>query len=85
MHLKSEKLFFSTVPGQVQRTLTQGNGKLLHYTLPKLNGSMFYLVLGHCTPKITSNGGDYNKKSGHATTRGIESGPLLRKAILFFN
>ncbi len=84
MHLKSAKLFFSTVPKQDQHTLTQDNGMFFLYTLHKLNGFMFYLVLGLCMPKITSNGVDLNKKNGPAMTRGAKSGPLLRKPILFF-
>ena len=73
MHLKSKNLFFSTVPGQDQHTLTQDNGIFFLYTLHKLNGSMFYLVFGLCTPKITRNGVDLDKKNGLATTRGTEN------------
>ena len=46
---------------------------------------MFYLGLGLCMPKITSNGGVLNKENGPTMTRGIESDPLLRKATLFKN
>ena len=84
MRLKSENLFFSTMPGHDQHTLTQDKDIFFLYTLYKLNGSMFYLVLGLCTPKITSNRVHLDKKNGLATTRGIESGPLLREPILFF-
>lgn len=72
------------MPGQDQHTLTQDNCIFFLYTLLQLDGSMFYLVLGLCTQKITCNGVDPDKKNGLAMPRGIESGPLHRKPILFF-
>ena len=45
---------------------------------------MFYLVLGHCIPKIRSNIDVYNKKNGPTMTKGIESSHLSMKTILFF-
>ena len=84
MHLKTAKLFFYTMPGQDQCILIQDNGIFFFYTLHKLNGSMFYLMLGLCMLKIRSNGIDLNLKNGPATSRGTESGPLPRKPILFF-
>ena len=84
IHLKSAVWFFSSLRGQGHCTLTQDIGILFHYTLHKFYGSLFYLVLGHCIEKITSNGGVHDKRKKRAMTRGIESSHLLGKAFLFF-
>ena len=77
MHLKCEELFFSTLPIQDQLTLTKQIPSFSYTHGKKINGSMFYLVLGLGMPKITSNGGELDKKNGLAMTRGTESVHIL--------
>ena len=45
---------------------------------------MVYLMLGHYTKKITSNGGAKDEAKKLAMTRGIERSNLHRNASLFF-